>query len=57
MKRKTVITTEKHEVWIIRQEAEESSEIEETGETTETGTDSLVPSRRDPKPLAEKNEN
>jgi hypothetical protein len=56
MKKKTVITTEKREVWIIRHEGDNAGEPDESDEINRTDADSLMPiGTEDPTPL-KKNE-
>jgi len=42
MKKKTVITTEKREVWVIRQPASETEERETVSNATEPSVNSLI---------------
>ncbi len=43
MKKKTVITTEKHEVWVIRSPAEAITEEKSIHDESEAGNDNLCP--------------
>ena len=43
MKKKTVITTEKHEVWVIRQPADEELEQETEAGESQSSAISLTP--------------
>jgi hypothetical protein len=53
MKKKTVITTEKHETWVIRQVAERQTARAESPDVANCQTPSLVPTVDDePDPIA-----
>ena len=42
MKKKTVITTEKHEIWVIKQGDEGPTAQDQSHDTAPSGTESLV---------------